>query len=754
MIDIRTGYDSELYDSAGKAVRTQVSNLHNDISEIHNELKNKIDIVYGLTNVIVPIHNRTIGATGENTMDINYNDNGSIHVNCHHSSGNYGFGLLLSETYLKFKNKKLKLIFKTDFQNLNDDYFVCKEYIADNSWGGKYHKDDIIMPGIISEGASPVSHKELFRKVPQADVVYEQIVDMSSNLFNDNDDIAILFDLRFIGDFSFDLIIYDISDILELPQPEEDPLDLSHLGYIQLKNLNIFKDFIYKYRGGNAPTGTAANVPKSILPDENRFECSSDGYKIKLKLKPLIIQNIYNEQTDCWIYGGISIKLNEFLNLNYKFDISIRKINGTGNNVFNVFNIGDHQLSWSTTYNILNKHLLNDGSNIFLSFNTLTDIISEIDSENDYWLNIAYDVRTLQNNENNFVFDNFDCDIEIDIRVFDIDNTEILSTKLVDFDKSDYYTKNEVDALINIPDKYITCWGDSLTAGGGWTSRLQELTGMTVYNAGVGGESSSTICARQGGDGIIVNNLIIPPDTSEILIASKNTDHGLLTVENKRVTPLLQGSSVNGTHFNPCKIGDIEGTLRWTGSNYADTTGTWVFKRSEAGEAVTINRPTILRTNYDMNKNNPYLMVIFIGQNSGWSTFDELVRQHRLMIEHANAEHVIILGLSSGNASGRADYETRMKQEFGRYFISLREYLSTPIYENGEIVSCYGIEDQDAEIDMDYISLNANNLTVKQEIEQGIVPHAILADGVHYTTGTKTVIGDLIYKRCKELNIF
>lgn len=74
--------------------------------------------------------------------------------------------------------------------------------------------------------------------------------------------------------------------------------------------------------------------------------------------------------------------------------------------------------------------------------------------------------------------------------------------------------------------------------------------------------------------------------------------------------------------------------------------------------------------------------------------------------------------------------------------------------DSRETVSCYGIEDQNAEINMDYISPNANNLTVKQEIEQGIVPHAILADGVHYTTGTKTVIGDLIYKRCKELNIF
>ena len=55
---------------------------------------------------------------------------------------------------------------------------------------------------------------------------------------------------------------------------------------------------------------------------------------------------------------------------------------------------------------------------------------------------------------------------------------------------------------------------------------------------------------------------------------------------------------------------------------------------------------------------------------------------------------------------------------------------------------------------MDYVATYASGKTVKQEITEGIVPHAILADGAHYTSETKTIIGDLIYKRCKELNIF
>jgi hypothetical protein len=146
-------------------------------------------------------------------------------------------------------------------------------------------------------------------------------------------------------------------------------------------------------------------------------------------------------------------------------------------------------------------------------------------------------------------------------------------------------------------------------------------------------------------------------------------------------------------------------------------------------------------------------MIIFIGQNGGYNDEEDLVRQHRLMIEHANAKHVIVLGLSSGSASTRASYEARMKKEFGRYFISLREYLAHSIKDSSNnIISCYGLDDQGLKPGskeyggQTYVALN--------EIATGTVPHQILADGVHYTDGTKTVIANLIYKRCKELNIF
>ena len=300
-------------------------------------------------------------------------------------------------------------------------------------------------------------------------------------------------------------------------------------------------------------------------------------------------------------------------------------------------------------------------------------------------------------------------------------------------------------------EKYITCWGDSLTAMGGWTTRLKTLSGLNLYNGGVGGENCRTILARQGADAMVLENITIPGDTTEVEI-KKYTDGGLDTVLGNKVFPALQ----NNNNLNPVDVNGVECTLKWTGSNYSDTTGTWTIKRNVSGDDIVINRPTIIRTAYDRLYNNPYLMIIFIGQNKGYDDdLDVLVRQHRSIIEHANAKHVIVLGLSSGDAVSRKPYEERMKKEFGRYFISLREYLAHPIYDTdgSTIVSCYGIDDQGLTANTAY-EYGGNTYNSLEEIAKGKVPHQILMDGLHFSSGTRTVIGDLIYKRCKELNIF
>ena len=204
------------------------------------------------------------------------------------------------------------------------------------------------------------------------------------------------------------------------------------------------------------------------------------------------------------------------------------------------------------------------------------------------------------------------------------------------------------------------------------------------------------------------------------------------------MTPLLQG----GAHVNPCKIGDVVGTLAWTGSSYADMTGTWTFTRSAAGAEVQITRPTAIRSDFDINKRGG-IQIIFMGQNGGYTNVDDLIWQHRMMIAHSKAKHTIILGLSSGSAAARADYEAAMRLAFGRDFIPLREYLATPIYTNGVITSCYGLAD--AGLTPTQADLDA--------IATGTVPPQCFTDGIHYTAATKTVLGNMIYARMRDLNV-
>lgn len=249
---------------------------------------------------------------------------------------------------------------------------------------------------------------------------------------------------------------------------------------------------------------------------------------------------------------------------------------------------------------------------------------------------------------------------------------------------------------------------------------------------------------------MMINNITIPAECEPVTIAERATDSGISTQFGNKVTPLLQG----GAHVNPVMIGDVEGTLAWTGSNYADTTGTWTFTRSEAGEAVEITRPTAIHTNFDrIHNGKDAIMVIFMGQNGGYSDVDDLINMHRLMIDHFKGKEYIILGLSSGTASSRASYEAAMQEAFGRRFISLREYLSTALYdEDGNIISCYGLDDQDLEMEETH-TYNGTEYVTVDEIAAGTVPHQILSDSVHYTSGTKTVIGNLIYKKMVELGI-
>ena len=179
-------------------------------------------------------------------------------------------------------------------------------------------------------------------------------------------------------------------------------------------------------------------------------------------------------------------------------------------------------------------------------------------------------------------------------------------------------------------------------------------------------------------------------------------------------------------------IGDVEGTLTWAGSAYNDETGVWTFTRTRAGSSVTIDRPTAIRTAYDRLYNDSVnIPVIFMGTNDGEFNVDTMVNQHRLMLSHAKANKFLVIGMSRVPDELKGTYENAMRSAFGRNFLSLREYMVE-----------YGLLDQ--------------NLTATEAdtnaIENGNIPPQLTSDGLHFTEATRIMVGNLIYKRFKELN--
>ena len=692
LTDIRVGYNSKTYNTAGESVREQVKDIHHKIDQISTEKIHDGFSVYSSSGV---------------PSTAKFDEDNNVIFNFTREYGQFaGLWIWLGDVTDVF-DKSYTLVVRNP-----------------NSFSVKF---DILVTNVRGNWVAPEYANFVDGILVESNKTKRIVVDgslLKKTEYNNNRNNACVC-------IRFQNYEFDISRETEL------------VCYVYRNEpTKIMNTVMNAENAENAENAGFVKPKPALLID--RFHKHLVTYRINQKQYFQYIggKNLpANKGNKLWTYSMITFDIKKYIGNNATIIFECDQDNYLGpNNNFNIvlFAFSNSRTQWGTFSINLNNKFGNYKKRVEID---IDDYYESIKNQEDIYFQITSEISVITPNEDGtFSFPDSDRDIisfNVKIRTGE---SEVIATSLVGFNQNDYEKK---------PVKYITCWGDSLTAMGGWTNKLQELSGIPVYNGGTGGESCGEIVARQGANAMVVNNLTIPANTTPVTIASRQTDGGIKTTEGFKVMPLLQG----GAHVNPCKIGDILGTLKWTGASYADQTGTWTFTRAEAGKAITIDRPTVLRTDFDMNRNAPYLMIIFIGQNGGYSSIDDLIRQHRIMIEHANAKHFIVLGLSSGSASDRSDYETKMKKEFGRYFISLREYLAYPIRDSANnIVSCYGLADQGLEPGSK--EYNGKLYVALDEIATGIVPHQILMDTVHYTEGTRNVIANLIYKRCKELNIF
>ena len=294
-----------------------------------------------------------------------------------------------------------------------------------------------------------------------------------------------------------------------------------------------------------------------------------------------------------------------------------------------------------------------------------------------------------------------------------------------------------------IPERSISCWGDSMIQGAGCNeayiysdngiedisyfttpSALQYFTSINTYNFGVGGENSYQIALRAGG---------IPIYTDRDIHI---TDHSLAYVkfvdENEETIDMDDYSGYgyeDNTYPDTVYINDVLCCVE-----RADE-GLYISICSDADfDSVTemyINAWTrvIPKAAYD-HRND--ILILEIGSNGGWENdYDELIKQYQNIIDNSYYADYIIVG-DTDNPGESADTYQDVYDNNGNYaglhatlweqalYDAFREhFLNTRLYLMENALSDCGLTPTENDI---------------IDIQTGNLPEQIRADFTHFNS--------------------
>lgn len=336
-----------------------------------------------------------------------------------------------------------------------------------------------------------------------------------------------------------------------------------------------------------------------------------------------------------------------------------------------------------------------------------------------------------------------------DFKLSFIDFTEyerkgvVVADYLSDFDLNDYNifklnTKNDLKTIKNSinTDYKIVCYGDSLTMGAGWEDHspdgiqrgypefIQEFSGITTINTGIGGDKCNDIFARLGSEPVVINNITIPASKTPVELG-----YPLTTILGRQFKSDIYNKHDKPYKINPVIINGVIGTL-----TQPIFQGSYYFTRKEVGEEVIVNRPTLLTTGQMIKLRNPNdIHIFYVGQNGGYENIDDWIQQLRNAIDYIGCDKYLIIACQTNlhNSTWDNIYD-RFKKEFRGKFVDIRKYMLE-----------YGLEDCK-------ISPTPQDL---EDISKGVCPTSLKKQGdkVHFNYYGYKVIGKLLYNRLKEL---
>ena len=270
--------------------------------------------------------------------------------------------------------------------------------------------------------------------------------------------------------------------------------------------------------------------------------------------------------------------------------------------------------------------------------------------------------------------------------------------------------------------------------------------GVSIANCGVGGESSAVIAARAMTETYylyIGEEVTVEPKGSAVIDIQQYSTTGRLGILRQGKTHLINEVTINGKDSlgNAVSIkGNITLELREGATNiytcpYSDLV--YTFTRTDNGTTdvtLEVGAKIVTYCSYAYDGN---WCVIFMGQNGGYSDFDELIRQQREILEACECStNYLIIGLSSGTASDRASMEDALREYWGDHYFSAREYLSSA--QTLELAG-FGAEEI---------------ASVRSAIESGKVSSLLLHDNTHLNAVGYAMLANAVFERMADLGYF
>lgn len=258
----------------------------------------------------------------------------------------------------------------------------------------------------------------------------------------------------------------------------------------------------------------------------------------------------------------------------------------------------------------------------------------------------------------------------------------------------------EVKTYVSRPS--VACWGDSITYGQGsgdvnkysYPAVLKDLSGLNVINMGVGGETNTTIAARQGGYSIKLDeDFVIPQDTVPIEIKFSAYD------KNGNYAGVVTPRSTTLGGWSPCKINGVEGKLSIDVNNTVfPRILNWAkFTRFEKGESVSVKKGDVLTVGaHDVNAD---INIINASSNGGWGAANKnasdsdgasLINTLDNMIESFKyPDKFIVIGVTTGGTDAWAKTDAALKGRYGKHFLDVKSYLTDEKFltDNGIILT-------------------------------------------------------------------